>query len=298
MSKIVLALGGNAITAADKSVSGQRKTVAHAAKCIVDLLIQGNQLVITHGNGPQVGNLLLKNPMPVDTAVAMTQGEIGFWLQHALDCELQRRRINKKAVAVVTQVKVKSDDPAFADPTKPIGPFFSAQEVKQEKKRHPENVYREDAGRGYRQVVASPKPVKIVEAALIKQMLDQGYIPIASGGGGIPFIEQAAKTNAVIDKDYAAAKLAENIAADKLVILTTVDNAYLHYGQPQQQALKKISIASLKEYLKQGEFAPGSMKPKIEACLAFTEKTGKPSIITSLNQAGQLDQGVGTIIEK
>lgn len=308
MSKIVVALGGNAIQTSDHTADGQKKAIQKTMQAVVKMIENGDQVVITHGNGPQVGNLLLQqeagssreNPaMPLDTVGAMTQGSIGYWMQQALDDLLQRSFALKLSVALVTQTVVDPDDPAFANPTKPIGPFYSREEVAEQKKIHPKNIYREDAGRGYRQVVASPKPKAIVEAPFIRNLLANNCIPIASGGGGIPVVienNHLKGVPAVIDKDYSAAKLAENIKAVKLVILTTVPNAYLNYGQKDEQAIGKITCSELKKYLNDDQFAAGSMKPKIEAAIEFVENTGQTAIITSLNNANKINSGVETII--
>lgn len=308
MSKIVVALGGNAIQTNDHSADGQKEAIKKTMKAVVSMIEHGDQVVITHGNGPQVGNLLLQqdagsskdNPaMPLDTVGAMTQGSIGYWMQQALDDLLQRSFALKLSVALVTQTVVDPNDPAFENPTKPIGPFYSKDQIAQQKKLHPNYTYKEDAGRGYRQVVASPKPKAIVEAPFIRNLLANNCVPIASGGGGIPVVVQDNHLKgvpAVIDKDYSAAKLAENIKADELVILTTVPNAYLNYGKENKQAIGEITCSKLKEYLADNQFAPGSMKPKIEAAIEFVENTGQKAIITSLANADKLNSGVGTVV--
>lgn len=308
MSRIVVALGGNAIQTEDRSAAGQKKAIRKTMAAVVKMIEKGDQVVVTHGNGPQVGNLLLQQyagssfnnpPMPLDTVGAMTQGSIGYWMQQALDDLLQRSFALKLAASLVTQSVVDPNDPAFKKPSKPIGPFYNEKEVKQQKKLHPDYVYREDAGRGYRQVVASPRPQAIVEAPFIRTLLANNCVPIASGGGGIPVIvnNRGLKGVAgVIDKDYSAAKLAENIKADELVILTTVPYAYLHFGKEDQRPIGQVSTAKLREYLAANEFAAGSMKPKIEACIEFVEETGKKAIITSLANADKVNRGVGTII--
>lgn len=308
MSKIVVALGGNAIQTADRTAAGQKKAIRKTMAAVVKMIEKGDQVVITHGNGPQVGNLLLQQyagsnrdnpPMPLDTVGAMTQGSIGYWMQQALDDLLQRSFALKLAASLVTQTVVDPNDPAFKNPSKPIGPFYNEEEVLVQKKKHPTYVYKEDAGRGFRQVVASPKPLAIVEAPFIRTLLANNCVPIASGGGGIPVVVQnngLKGVAGVIDKDYSAAKLAENIKADQLVILTTVPNAYLNYGQKNQAAIGRITVKELKKYLLDHQFAPGSMKPKIEACIEFVENTGKTAIITSLANAAKLNRGVGTII--
>ncbi|MCH4004528.1 MAG: carbamate kinase [Lactobacillus crispatus] len=308
MKKIVVALGGNAIQANDNSATAQQKAVQKTMKVIAQMIEQGDQVAITHGNGPQVGNLLLQqhagaskdNPaMPLDTISAMTQGSIGYWMQKALDDQLHADNYPSQAVTLVTQTIVAADDPAFNNPTKPIGPFYDFNEMQKQQIYHPDYRYKQDAGRGYRQVVPSPKPVEIVNAPIIRNLLKNHFIPIACGGGGIPVIVKDGHLRGVagvIDKDFSAAKMAEDINADELVILTTVDHAFLNYGKENQQAIGKIKVEQLKQYLAAGYFAAGSMKPKIEAAIEFVEKTGNLAIITSLSNANKLADGVGTIV--
>lgn len=308
MKKIVVALGGNAIQANDNSAAAQQEAVRKTMKVIAQMIEQGDQVAITHGNGPQVGNLLLQqhagaskdNPaMPLDTISAMTQGSIGYWMQKALDDQLHANNYPSQAVTLVTQTIVAADDPAFANPTKPIGPFYNFNEMQKQQIYHPDYLYKQDAGRGYRQVVPSPKPVEIVNAPIIKDLLKHHFVPISCGGGGIPVIVENGHLKGVagvIDKDFSAAKMAEDINADELVILTTVDHAFLNYGQKNQQAIGKVKVEQLKQYLAAGHFAAGSMKPKIEAAIEFVEKTGNLAIITSLSNANKLADGVGTIV--
>lgn len=308
MKKIVVALGGNAIQANDNSAAAQQKAVRKTMKVIAQMIENGDQVAITHGNGPQVGNLLLQqhkgasdaNPaMPLDTISAMTQGSIGYWMQKALDDQFKHDNYPSQAVALVTQTIVDINDPAFNNPTKPIGPFYNFNEMQKQRIYHPDYTYKQDAGRGYRQVVASPKPLEIVNAPIIKNLLNNNFVPIAAGGGGIPVVVDHGHLNGVagvIDKDFSAAKMAEDINADELVILTTVDNAYLNYNEANQTAIGKVKVDQLKQYLKDGHFAAGSMKPKIEATIAFVEKTGNRAIITSLRNANKLNDEVGTIV--
>lgn len=197
------------------------------------------------------------------------------------------------------QIIVDANDPAFKNSTKPIGPFYTFNEMQKQKIYHPEYSYKQDAGRGYRQVVSSPKPVKIINAPVIDTLLKSKFVPIAAGGGGIPVVikdNNLQGVAGVIDKDFSAAKLAEDIQADELVILTIVDNAYVNYNQPDQAPIGKVKVDQLKKYLEAGQFAAGSMKPKIEAVINFVEKTGNTAIITSLRNASKLDDGVGTIV--
>lgn len=310
--KIVVALGGNAILADDASAAAQQAALADTAKSLVQFVKQGDQLIISHGNGPQVGNLLLqqaagstaKNPaMPLDTAVAMTQGSIGYWLENAMDKALADEGLTKDVATVVTQVEVAPDDPAFTDPSKPIGPFYTEAEVAAEKQAHPDNVYVEDAGRGYRRVVASPKPINVKEAAVVNALVDADVIPVSVGGGGVPVVReghQLVGREAVIDKDFASEKLAELVHADLLIILTAVDHVFVNFNRPDQKQLTDVTSAELNQYIQENQFAKGSMLPKIQAALDFVNNRpdGKV-VITSLANVGDfLENGSGTIIRK
>lgn len=307
--RIVVALGGNAILTDDASAQGQQKALAQTAHYLADFIEKGHELIISHGNGPQVGNLLLQqqlgaspqNPeMPLDTAVAMTQGSIGYWLENALVDELKKRGINKSAVTVLTQVVVSENDPAFQTPTKPIGPFLTEAEVAEERKKSTA-IFKEDAGRGYRKVVPSPKPIDIVEYPVIQQLVENGVITIAGGGGGIPVVVRDGAyhgVEAVIDKDFASEKIAALVNADMLVILTGVDHVAINYNQPNQQSLEKVTVAEMEEYIQQQQFAPGSMLPKVEAAIAFIKENQRgKAVITSLeNIKHLLEKETGTII--
>lgn len=310
--KIVVALGGNAILADDASAAAQQAALADTAKSLVQFVKQGDQLIISHGNGPQVGNLLLqqaagstaKNPaMPLDTAVAMTQGSIGYWLENAMDKALADEGVTKDVATVVTQVEVAPDDPAFTDPSKPIGPFYTEAEVATEKQAHPDNVYVEDAGRGYRRVVASPKPINVKESAVVNALVDADVIPVSVGGGGVPVVRegnQLVGREAVIDKDFASEKLAELVHADLLIILTAVDHVFVNFNQPDQKQLTDVTSAELNQYIKENQFAKGSMLPKIQAALDFVNnRPDSKVVITSLANVGDfLEKGSGTIIRK
>ncbi|NLJ94614.1 MAG: carbamate kinase [Clostridiaceae bacterium] len=301
--KIVVALGGNAILTDDPTAEGQIRVLRETSKELVKLIEAGYEIIITHGNGPQVGNLLLQqdasdspeNPaMPLDTAVAMTQGSIGYWLENALKEELSKAGVVKRVATILTQVEVSPDDPAFQNPTKPIGPFLSQAEAE---KREAEtgDKYAEDAGRGYRKVVPSPKPVSIVEARTISLVAGDDTIAIAAGGGGIPVVKEEGYyrgVDAVIDKDFAAAKLAELTQADYLVILTGVDNVYINFNKPNQEKLETVTVDKMKQYIAEEQFAAGSMLPKIEAALEFLEskKDGK-AYITSLENVDSIVHG-------
>lgn len=309
--KIVIALGGNAILSRDASAKAQQAALAQTAKYLVQFIKNGDDLVITHGNGPQVGNLLLQqtaadsydNPaLPLDTLVTMTEGSISYWLQNALINELRKQSIDKEVVSMVTEVLVSAEDPAFDHPSKPIGPFLSEEEAYLQEKMTGA-TYKVDAGRGWRKVVASPKPIAIQEIATIKSLLNTGAVVITAGGGGIPVIEdpktkELMGVEAVIDKDFASQLLAEKIKADLFIILTGVDHVYIHYGQPNQEKLEKVTASQLKAWKDQQQFAAGSMLPKVEAAIAFVEAhpSGK-AIITSLeNIANVISEGSGTQI--
>lgn len=309
--KIVIALGGNAILSDDASAVAQQKALAQTAEYLVKFIENGDDLIISHGNGPQVGNLLLqqaaadseKNPaMPIDTAVAMTQGSIGYWMQNALGNALAERKMDKSIVSIVTQVVVDENDQAFKNPTKPIGPFLSEEDAKKEMEATG-SVFKEDAGRGWRKVVASPKPVSIQEYKVVNQLVENGVITISVGGGGVPVIEKDGKLTgieAVIDKDFASQKLAELVKADLLVVLTGVDNVFVNYNKPDQKKLENVTVSEMKQYIEEDQFAPGSMLPKVEAAIAFVENhpEGK-AMITSLENIENVLEGTGgTIITK
>lgn len=310
--KIVVALGGNAILSSDPSAQAQKAALVQTAKHLVKLIKNGDDLIITHGNGPQVGNLLLqnlaancdKNPaFPLDSLVAMTEGSIGFWLQNALENELTKEKIDKEVVSVVTQVIVDKDDPAFANLTKPIGPFYTEEEAKIESEKTGA-TFKEDAGRGWRKVVASPKPIGIKEIETIRTLLKAGEVVVAGGGGGIPVIREEDGTltgvEAVIDKDFASQTLAELVDADVFIVLTGVDYVFINFNKPDQKKLEKVTISELEEYIAQGQFAPGSMLPKVEAAMAFVNhKPNAKAVITSLENLGALlESGSGTVIEQ
>ncbi|MCI1290345.1 MAG: carbamate kinase [Lactobacillus sp.] len=308
MKKIVIALGGNAIAGRDYSAAAQQQAVRTTINKLWPVFASHNQLVIVHGNGPQVGNLLLqqaagstsKNPaMPLDTAGAMTEGSIGYWLQQAIDEAMLAHHDPRRAATVITQTIVSANDPAFQHPTKPIGPFYSESEIAEQKRLHPGQVFVSDAGRGYRRVVASPAPMAILEAPVIAKLAASGEIPVVAGGGGIPVYQtesgQLRGQAAVIDKDLAAAKVAADLEADELIILTAVSHVYLHFGQKNQQALTKVSAAQMQKYLQAGEFAAGSMAPKVKACLEFVSRSGRPAKIAALADADHLEQA-GTVV--
>ena len=307
--RIIIALGGNAILIDDASAEAQQKTLEKTAESISQLVEEDYELIISHGNGPQVGNLLLQqyaadskeNPaLPLNTLVAMTQGSIGYWLQSALQSVLVKRGINKGVATVLTQVLVDKDDPAFMNPTKPIGPFLTKDEISS---KISDEVFIEDAGRGWRKVVPSPIPVRIIESEVIQKLVQSNFITIAVGGGGIPVIEEDSMykgVEAVIDKDLATAKLAETIQADTLLILTAVDYVYINYNKPNQKKLEQVTVEEMEEYIKENQFAPGSMLPKVEAAMDFVNKReNAKAIITSLDNLKNAMTGhSGTTIYK
>ncbi|GAK31518.1 carbamate kinase [Weissella oryzae SG25] len=309
--RIVVALGGNAILTDDPSAVAQEHALDLTAEQLIPLIKNNDvEMVVTHGNGPQVGNLLLqqlaadspKNPaMPLDTDVAMTEGQIGFWMSNAFTKALNKNGMGQVPVAaVVTRVVVDKNDQAFENPSKPIGPFYTEAEVAELKAAHPDWQMVEDAGRGYRRVVPSPKPERIVEAEAIKPMIAAGVLTTVSGGGGTPVIEVEdgfAGVEAVIDKDFSAAKLAELVEADDLLILTAVDNVFVNFNKPDQKKLEKVTIAEAEAYIAEGQFAKGSMLPKVQAAIEFVKRTGNPATITSLeNVEDFIANGTGTQI--
>ena len=292
--KIVIALGGNAL---GNTAYEQLELVKETSKSIVNLVETGNQVVIAHGNGPQVGMINLamsfaangdaiKADMPFPECGAMSQGYIGYHLQNAIGNELKKRNIKKNVATIITQVLVNENDEAFQKPTKPIGAFYDKETADKISKDKGYTMV-EDSGRGYRQVVPSPKPVDIVEKDLVNTLVDEGNIIITVGGGGIPVIKKGNTligVPAVIDKDFASSKLAELIKADTLIILTAVDRVAINYGKADQKNLEKMTIEEAEKYCEEGQFAPGSMLPKVKACISFA-KTGGEAIIASIENA-------------
>lgn len=307
MAKVVVALGGNAL---GKSPEEQLKLVKNTASSLIGLIQAGNQVVISHGNGPQVGQINLgmdfaaqngkTAAFPFPECGAMSQGYIGYHLQQSLQNELHQWGMEKDVVTTVTQVVVDPSDPAFENPTKPVGDFYTkeqAAQIEQEKGY----TFVEDAGRGYRQVVPSPLPKRIVELNSIETLIENGTLVIAAGGGGVPVVEEGGALTgvpAVIDKDRSSALLADNVDADQLIILTAVDYVYINYNQPDEQKLTELSQAQAQELIDAGQFPAGSMLPKIQACLSFVK--GHPerkAIITSLAGLDQALEGkLGTVI--
>ncbi len=306
MAKIVLALGGNALGSTPEE---QLFRVTETAKSIVDLATKGNEVIVVHGNGPQVGMINtglataaevgeITAAVPLPECGAMSQGYIGYHLQNSIQNELKARGKNKSAVTVITQVLVDENDQAFANPTKPIGAFYSKSEAMRIQ-REKGYTFVEDANRGYRQVVPSPKPIDVIEKEAVAALLDAGQIVITLGGGGIPVVRRDGKLvgiPAVIDKDYASAKLAELIKADILIILTAVERVAVNFGKPDQRLLSFMNLEEAQKYIDEGQFAPGSMLPKVQAATGFVATGGK-AIIASLKNADHAINGQsGTVI--
>ena len=305
MSRYVVSLGGNAL---GNNAEEQKLLVSNVAKYIVKLMKDGHQVIIVHGNGPQVGMINLAfteakgvPDMPFPECGAMSQGYIGWHLQNALQNELNSQDIRRNVATIVTQVVVDKNDPLFQNPSKPVGSFYSKEEAEQIAKEKGYTM-KEDAGRGYRRVVPSPLPVDIEEKEVISKLVKAGDVVICAGGGGIPVIREGnilKGVAAVIDKDYASALVAELVEADYLVILTAVDNVYINFRQPDQIKLERVSIEQIEEYMKGDYFAKGSMYPKVNACVKFLSRCpGKTAIIASLeNAALAFDEKSGTIIK-
>lgn len=307
--KIVIALGGNALGNSPKE---QLELVKQSSKPIVDLIEDGHNVIIAHGNGPQVGmiNLAFEESKKVNKNIpdvpfaecnAMSQGYIGYHLQNSIREELNRRNIKKSIATVVTQVIVDKDDPAFKNPSKPIGAFYTKGEADEISQENP-YIFKEDSGRGYRRVVPSPMPVDIVEIDILSTLVENGHLVITVGGGGIPVYKDGYELvgiDAVIDKDFASAKLAEKLDADYLIILTAVDQVAINFGKENEEWLSELDIEKTDKYIGEGHFAPGSMLPKIEAAREFAlSKKGRKALITSLEKAVQGIRGeTGTIIE-
>ena len=306
--KVVIALGGNAL---GKDIEEQKEAVAKTAKVIVDLAQQGMDIIVTHGNGPQVGmiqnamdNLVVMHDnykqVPLPTSVAMSQGYIGYHIQQALRYALAKRNRNIPVVSLVTQVVVEAEDPAFQNPTKPIGPFYSQEEA-EALRREKGYAVKEDAGRGWRRVVPSPMPRRIVEIGQVRDLWDKTIV-ITCGGGGVPVVETAQGrlegVAAVIDKDFAAELLAEQVDADVLMILTEVEKVAVNWGKPDQKDLSRMSLAEASRYVEEGHFAPGSMLPKVQAAMKFVRSNpSKKAIITSLDKAiDALEGKTGTVV--
>jgi len=293
----LIAFGGNAILPNSQKglQSEQMNNAKKAARLMVHVVKKGYDIIIVHGNGPQVGNLLIQMeeavtkipPFSLEVCDAMTEGSMGFMLEKAIINELRKNSVDKEVATLITQVVVDREDPAFENPTKPIGPFYSKYRAQQLAKQNEWTVI-EDAGRGYRKVVPSPKPIDVVPKRVIRDLVLSGKIVIASGGGGIPVIINGRGlfegVEAVIDKDYAASLIAREIKADLFIILTNVERVYLNFGKPDEEPIEAMTVKQAEEYLSQGQFPPGSMEPKINAAIEFIKGGGKETLITSANQ--------------
>jgi carbamate kinase len=308
--RILVALGGNAILqhqekgTFDEQLSNIRRACIH----LVEIIESGNQIVITHGNGPQVGDILLKDemakellpPMPLDVCGAESQGMLGYMISRSLREELRRRGINSQVATILTETLVDPNDPAFNAPSKPIGPFYAESEASKLREEKGWTIV-SDSDRGYRRVVPSPRPLSVVETSVISRLFDSGVIVIAAGGGGIPIVSlrdgSTRGVEAVIDKDLVAAVLAAEIKADMLLILTDVENVFVDYERPSARPLTRVTKSEIEGYLNDGQFAAGSMRPKVEAAIAFLNTGGKCAVITSLERAsGAVELREGTVV--
>lgn len=305
MAKIVVALGGNALSRDGKATATDQLAVANeTAMELTKLVTAGHNLAIVHGNGPQIGNIILHEEaintkqtptMPVDVAGAMSQGQIGYWLQNALRNQLDKTGIKKPIASIITQVLVSKDDPAFKNPSKPIGPFYTEEEAKKIAKNRKITI-KEDAGRGWRKVVPSPLPLSIIESDLIRIAFDNGAIVVAGGGGGIPvYYDEHGRLSgleAVIDKDFVAEKLAETINADTLLILTSIDSVKINYKKSNEKSLPEVTVDEAFKLIAKGEFSAGSMLPKVEAGINFVAGAkNRTCIITSPEKASRAIEG-------
>ena len=310
MSKIVIALGGNALGNNPKE---QIEMIEKAAKPLVGLIKDGHEIIVSHGNGPQVGTIKLAFDtasavndkvceMELAECTAMSQGYIGYHLQQGIKKELLNQQVDRNVATIVTQVIVDKDDKAFSNPTKPIGSFYTKEKADEIKKSNPDLTFVEDSGRGYRTVVASPRPIDIAEKTAVLDLTANKFIVIACGGGGIPVIKNDAGTlegvSAVIDKDFAAEKLAELVSADYLFILTAVDRVAVNFGKTEQKDLAEMTVEEAKKYCEEGHFAPGSMLPKVEAAMMFVESgSNRKAVICSLEKVQLAVKGEsGTLI--
>lgn len=310
--KILVALGGNAILQHGEKGSAAEQMANVRKTCVelVRLIMKGHHIAITHGNGPQVGDILLKNeiaknslpPMPLDVCGAESQGMIGYMIQQSMYAELISAKLDRSVATLVTQAKIDINDPAFNDPSKPIGPFYTEVEASKLREENGWTVVN-DSGRGYRRVVPSPNPIAIVEEPVIKQLFDAGAIVIAAGGGGVPVVRTREDggdllgVEAVIDKDHSAAILGLSLEAEILLILTDVEKVSVNFGRPDERKLDKMSVKECERYLAEGQFPAGSMGPKIEAAVRFVKGGGRMTIISSLEHAIEAIEGrAGTVV--
>ncbi len=305
----LIAVGGNSLIKNKDhlTVQDQYMAICETAGHIVDIIEEGYDIILTHGNGPQVGFILRRSELafelagmhivPLVSCVADTQGAIGYQLQQALNNEFNKRGISRKAVTVVTQVEVDRNDPAFSNPTKPIGGFYSEEQIEDVRKKHPSWHIVYESGRGYRRVVSSPVPKKIIEKDALEALIRKGFCVIGVGGGGIPvFINERGEyegVDAVIDKDIASGLLASQLKAELFIISTSVEKVFLNFGTPDERPLERITANQARKYMDEGHFAPGSMLPKIKAVLDFLDKGGKEAIITCPESLGKAIKGKG-----
>ena len=306
--KVLLALGGNAMANEEGRVrvEDQQAAAAIAMRAVAELIEAGADVVLTHGNGPQVGNLLVKNeiaaqvvpPVPLDWCGVQTQATLGFTLMNALENELARRGVSRPTATVVTRTRVAADDPGLSHPTKPIGRYLPREEA--EPLMEHGQVWEDRGERGWRRVVASPEPLEIVDAGAARCLVDAGYVVVAAGGGGVPVVREDGElrgVEAVIDKDLAAALLAVTVDAEVLVIATDVPHAVLRFGQPDAEPLGRVTVSEMRSYLRDGQFGSGSMGPKVEAACRFVEQGGRHAAITKLDQIIEaVDGGAGTVV--
>jgi carbamate kinase len=301
--RVLLALGGNAMTGADgrARVEDQQAAAAVAMHAVADLIEAGMDVVLTHGNGPQVGNLLVKNelaaavvpPVPLDWCGAQTQATLGFTLMNALDSELAGRGLRRPSATVVTRTLVAADDPALTRPTKPIGRFLP--EVEARRLIEHGELWEDRGAKGWRRIVASPEPLEVIDGPAVRALVDAGYVVVANGGGGIPTVSEGGVrrgVEAVIDKDLGAALLARTVAADVLVVATDVPHAVLRYGTPAAEPLGEVTVSRMREHLAEGHFASGSMGPKVEAACRFVDQGGRLAAITELSRIRDAVAGV------
>jgi carbamate kinase len=303
---LIVAMGGHAFMQKGEvgTIEDHERSAARIAEILMTLVNSGYEMVITHGNGPQVGSLLIQNecckndvaPMPLDVLVGMTEGSLGYILQQSLLNELRRQDTRRFVVTVVTQVLVDEADPAFEAPSKPIGPFFSKDEAQDRAKRLGWKV-QEETGRGWRRLVASPRPIKVIQRDMIRDAARSGHVVVACGGGGIPIVEKPdgryTGIEAVIDKDLTSSVLGVDIGAELLIILTAVPNVYVDFGKPEQRALGAVTIEEIERLQAEGHFAPGSMGPKIEAVIQFLRRGGRRALITNPESLPEAIEGRG-----
>jgi carbamate kinase len=310
MERVVVALGGNALLqrGEEDSAESMRRSARFAAEVVADIAQQGWEVVVTHGNGPQVGRILIQNeeaarlvsPMPLDVCGAQSQGQIGYLLQVAVGDVFYERGMDRPVATVLTLTRVPGDDPAFGDPTKPIGPYYGKEKGKRLARERGYRLAPASGGGGWRRVVPSPRPYSIVEAPVIRQLVASGVIVIAGGGGGVPVVEEGPRlvgVEGVVDKDLAACILAKDVEADALLILTDVEGVYEEFGTPEQRLLARLTPEEARRRLEAGEFGTGSMKPKVEAAVQFVEGGGKQAVIAALEDGPRALSGkAGTLV--